>query len=468
MYRALHLTIARLFADQLQADAAVLNSGRDLNKVSMAAKWTPSSEEFHDRHTWIVGSIAELLHPRHIICPQVEKDDRKKYLMYARMSYRSVTVSPLRKHLRVVERDITAGTFDSINYERVPSLAMENYQGIFFKKDEDRFNGYLDKVASGKAKISGAILLPSRMVHKARTIAGRPGEKKKSAAQVNAQERVLEGQWKSLVKRMKNSGSIQGAIGVCDVSSSMSFKQFRDGTTPMDSAIGLSLLLAEVVDGPFGGHFISFHCDPRLLEVGGPSDSRSFREKVEAVRSAPWGLNTDFIAVFEKLILPVAIENKIKPEDMIKQVFVFSDMQFDEASQGVSPSSGMEVPKWSSSFERINKLYLDAGYEMPTLVFWNLAGDQGKPVTTEEPGTALVSGCSQGQLKMFLDGGKFDKLEEVTVVEDADMAELAGDYDDLDVGMVNIRVTKKQKVDPLVTVMRAISHPAYAMLKVID
>jgi hypothetical protein len=419
-YRALHLTIARLFAYQLKADAEVLKSGKDLKKISLAAKWAPSPEEFHDKHTWIVGSIAELMHPREAICPQVDKEDRALYLMYARMAYRKMTVSPLRKHLEVVERDIAAGTFENINYERVPSLAMEKHQVTFIKKDEARFSGYLDKVASGSAKISGAILLPSEMVSKVLKVRGRLGDKKLSSVEQKAQERVLEGQWKSIVKRIKDSGTIQGAIAVCDVSGSMGSPRFRDGTTPMDSAIGLSLLIAEVVDGPFGGHFISFHSDPKIHDVGGPNDLRPFREKVMEVAASPWGMNTDFVAVFEKLILPVAIDNKIKPEDMIKQVFVFSDMQFDAAS---SAYGHQDMPKWSSSFERVKKLYANAGYEMPTLVFWNLAsgrsysydsddGGPGKPVTAEEPGTALVSGYSQGQLKMFLDGGKFDELDE--------------------------------------------------------
>jgi hypothetical protein len=40
--------------------------------------------------------------------------------------------------------------------------------------------------------------------------------------------------------------------------------------------------------------------------------------------------------------------------------------------------------------------------------------------------------------------------------------------DDGNEDMVDVRIMKKQKVDPLVTVKRAISHPAYAMLKVVD
>ena len=164
----------------------------------------------------------------------------------------------------------------------------------------------------------------------------------------------------------------------------MTFPEFPDKTCPMDSAIGLSLLLAEVVEPPFGGAFITFSEEPHIQKVGGRSDKRTFAEKVQYIMQSSWGMNTDFVAVFEKLILPLAIEKGLKQEDMVKQVFVFSDMEFDAAQTGST--------RWSTSFERIKQKYEEAGYEMPTLVFWNLAASKfhgedphPKPVTADEP-----------------------------------------------------------------------------------
>ncbi|KAE9965621.1 hypothetical protein BLS_007498 [Venturia inaequalis] len=462
-YRALHLTIARLFAIQLKTDIEILRSGKNLTKISLAAKWTPSPDEFHDKHTKISGTIAEILHAHDALCPAVDKADRAQYLILAKMALRKSELSPLRKQLEVVERDISGNTFANIKYDHVPSLAMERYQKTFIKKDEAHFNEYLDEVMSGSAKISGAILLPSQMVQKVKN--GFRGTKALSTVQQAAEQRVSEGQWQSIVKRVKDSGSLSGCIAVCDVSGSMSSPTFSDGTTPMDAAVGLSLLLAEVVDGPFGGHIITFHEQPSILEVGGPNDKRSFLDKIVFMANAPWGGSTDLVAVFEKLILPTAKMHKIKPEDMIKQVIVFTDMQFNAAvgRYGYDLEADSDSTEWSSSFERIKQSYAEAGYEMPTLVFWDLAGGRefaSKPVGAEEPGTALVSGYSQGQLKMFLDGGEFEELEVEETVEDAE-----GDEGE---DLIDVRVSKKQKVDPFAIVMRAISHPAYAMLKVID
>jgi hypothetical protein len=99
-YAALHYTIARLFASQLRTDSVALKAGgKQLRNISLAAKWAPSMGEFHDKHTFIVSSIAEILHPQE---SKEDENDRTLYLKHARMSYRVQTVSPLRKYLAVV------------------------------------------------------------------------------------------------------------------------------------------------------------------------------------------------------------------------------------------------------------------------------------------------------------------------------------------------------------------------------
>ena len=379
--------------------------------------------------------------------------------------------------MEIVERPISAEKFDEIKYDRVPSLAMKQYTSLFIKKDQERFEKYIDGVAEGKVRISGATLLPSTLVaavqdtHHGYSMAGRGAkganamvEAKKAQIERGLIQKTIDGQWKTLVQRIKDSGTLESSIAVCDVSGSMSGPRFSDGTCPMDSAIGLSLLLAEVTQPPFGGAFITFSADPQVMHVGGKDDTRSFADKVSYIKNTEWGMNTDFVAVFERLILPMAIENKLKQEDMVKQVFVFSDMQFDAASSGYSPPA--KSGRWSTSYERIQQKFKDAVYEMPTLIFWNLAGGRAgvsghgdetapKPVQAYEEGTALVSGYSQGQMKMFLDNGQFEDPEDEVVEEEGEDGEV-------------VVKKEKAKVDPMATVRKAISHEAYKMLRVVD
>lgn len=510
IYRALHISVARLFAEQLRTDLDILNRSDTAAKrrISLCAKWAPSADRFHDKHTFIVSSIAEIMHPLSSFpgfkdYDPSSVDQRTFYLRHAREAYRK-DIAALRKHLGVVERDITASTFGNIKYDRIPSLAMHNYAELFAKKDTDRFGAYIEQVASGQARISGATLLPSAIIKlvregvdedtndepfgKARKSNAR-GAKNFVMAKIEDMTRTtLDLQWKSLVQRIKDSGTLENCIAIADVSGSMMSPRFSDGTCPMDSSIALSLLIAEVTKPPFGGAFITFSTNPTVQRV---DLSSSLQDKYLQLCQADWAMSTDFVAVFEKLILPMAIENKLKREDMVKRVFVFSDMHFDSASSGRGSTD-----RWSTSYERIERHFQEAGYEMPELVFWNLAGGQQpampqyfvahpppgfpiqspsdvlnifgaqrppqfiapKPVDASTKGTALVSGYSQAMLKIFLEGSSFDE----DAPED-DLVEKTGDF-----GEVVIDRAKRRKLEQMDIVKKAIGHKAYSMLRVVD
>jgi hypothetical protein len=483
VHRALHLAVARLFVEQLQTDLRIFNGEdkRAKKYISLCAKWAPSTDRFHDKQTFVVSSIAEAMYPVSSFAEGVlpktddEAKDREVYLRHAREKYRQ-DVAKLRAHLEVVERNLSAQTFDKIKYEKVPSVAMNKYFPLFAQKDTVRFEGYLDRVLQGKSNISGAVLLPSTLVHLVRSGGGREGVRRRprdSKHNVNQMmwareqalhDKVIDGQWNSLVQRIKDSGTLENCIAVCDVSGSMSHPVFPDKTCPMDSAIGLSMLIAEATKPPFGGVFITFDSSPSVVEI---SKTASFREKVMEMERAPWGQSTNFLAVFEKLILPIAVKNKLKQEEMVKRVFVFSDMHFDSAVGWNREAA------WTGSFERIQQAYRAAGYEMPELVFWNLAGGRAgytgsgnpiapKPIKGDEPGTALMSGYSQGSLKVFLDGGDFKENE------DKNDFEMVEDKEGGDGETAVVVQPKREKHDPLSTVMKTISHKAYDMLKVVD
>ena len=446
VHRALHLTVARLFANQLRADLDLFKSDDPKKKkeISLCAKWAPSTNRFHDKHTFVVTTIAELVHPQPAVSSEAE---REVAIRMAREMYRK-DISALRAHLAVVERHMSAKTYSNIKYERVPSIAMKNYARQFVSGDRERFEKYLDAVAKGRTKISGAVLLPSTLIRDLRNCSMR------SYIHEEIMKKVVDAQWNSLVRRARDSGTLTSCIAVCDVSGSMYGPTLPDSTCPMDSAIGLSLLVAEVVEPPFGGTFITFSTRPEVVTV---DVSNGLAAKREQLMSGVHG-STNFVAVFKDCILPMAIKHKVKPEDMVKRVFVFSDMHFDQAESSHD--------SFNSSYDRIKEQYEQAGYDMPQLIFWNLAGGRGgrapKPVTVQHTGTVLVSGYSQGMLKVFLDGGGFEEPEEE--VEQTVLQEEVADENGKEV----VQVTKKPKLDPLTLVKKAVSHKAYDMLRVMD
>jgi hypothetical protein len=470
-YRALHYTVARMFAEQLKEDKALLDSGKrsDLKELSLAAKWAPSFGEFHDKHTFILSSIAEILFPDPAAsCP--DATDRELYLRHVREHCRKQYTSPLRKALSVVERDIAANTFDRIKYERVPSLAMDRYAKLFMEKDFEHFKAYIQNVTKGTANISGATLMPSALISKARNMAAIVQHSNtvnfkavKAAAEVEMQADVIDGQWKTLVQRVRDAGTLQSSLAICDVSGSMSYPMFSDSSCPMDSAIGLSLLIAEVTASPFGGGFISFSEKPTYISL---KTDAGLLEQVRYILETPWGMTTDFVAVFEDIILPMAVSNKLSQDDMVKQVFVFSDMQFDAAQPNgqanwnttYDASQEWVTQRWTTSFQRIKEKYAAAGYEVPRLIFWNLADSStDKPTTMEDTDTVLVSGYSQGMLRAFLESGALDEGDDEVVEE-----EVVGED-----GLVEVRSERKKK-DPLAVVKKTLAHKAYEILEVMD
>jgi hypothetical protein len=137
----------------------------------------------------------------------------------------------------------------------------------------------------------------------------------------------------------------------------MEYPVLPDKTTLVHYSIGLSFLLAELTGPWFGGVFITFSEEPEVVKVGRPLDNGCFTEKVSYAMGAHQGMWINFVAVFEKLILPMVI---VMLEDMVKQAFVFSsDMQFNSVDDSED--------RWTTPYGRIQKGF--AGATMPT-IYW--------------------------------------------------------------------------------------------------
>ena len=94
--------------------------------------------------------------------------------------------------------------------------------------------------------------------------------------------------------------------------------------------------------------------------------------------------NTNIQAVFE-LILKTAVKNQLPQEEMPERIIIVSDMEFDCCAQDAD----------ITNFEYAKKIFEEAGYSLPKIVFWNVASRKMQiPVTQNEQGVTLVSGCT--------------------------------------------------------------------------
>ncbi|VVB14791.1 unnamed protein product [Arabis nemorensis] len=350
------------------------------NKQDLS-KWCPSIDSCFDRATLICESIAKKLFPRESF-PEYEGVEEAHYAYRVRDRLRKQVLVPLRKTLQLPEVYMGASDWNSLPYNRVASVAMKSYKEIFLKRDAERFQQYLEDARSGKTKIAAGAVLPHEIIGE---LNGGDGGQ------------VAELQWKRMVDDMRKKGSLTNCIAISDVSGSMR-------GTPMEVAVALGLLVSESSEDPWRGKLITFSENPELHLVKGDD----LRRKTEFVRRMEWDMNTDFQKVFD-LILKVAVEGRVKPEEMIKRVFVFSDMEFDQARVKQYRRYGGCYQErnggWETDYEAIMRKYRENGYgeAVPEIVFWNLRNSGCTPVTGSEKGVALVSGFSKNLIKMFLD-----------------------------------------------------------------
>ncbi|KAG7550482.1 von Willebrand factor A-like domain superfamily [Arabidopsis thaliana x Arabidopsis arenosa] len=378
-YRYLHERVSDLFANQLKRDLEFLTSDQT-NKISLAAKWCPSLDSSFDKATLLCESIARKIFPRESF-PEYEGVDEAHYAYRVRDRLRKEVLVPLRKTLQLPEVYMGARNWDTLPYNRVASVAMKTYKDIFLNHDAERFQQYLDDAKTGKTKVAAGAVLPHEII---RDLDGGDGGQ------------VAELQWKRTVDDLKEKGSLRNCIAICDVSGSM------DGD-PMEVSVALGLLVSELSEEPWRGKLITFSQNPEMHLVTGDD----LRSKSEFVRNMQWGMNTDFQKVFD-LILRVAVEGNLKPEEMIKRVFVFSDMEFDQASSSSSSNAygrQSRSNEWETDYEVIVRKYRQNGYGevVPDIVFWNLRDSRATPVPGNKKGVALVSGFSKNLMKMFLE-----------------------------------------------------------------
>lgn len=184
--------------------------------------------------------------------------------------------------------------------------------------------------------------------------------------------RVLDVTWHA----QENFAGKQNSLVVIDGSGSM----YGGNPMPATVAQSLGLYFAEKNTGVFANHFITFSSKPQLVEVKG----RDLLSKLQHISSYDEVADTNIQAVFE-LILRTAVKNNVPQSEMPERIFIISDMEFNYCTNNAE----------MTNFEYAKKSFEEAGYKLPKVIFWNVASRvQQIPVTKNEQGVTLVSGCN--------------------------------------------------------------------------
>ena len=331
--------VRELIKAQLNIDSDHM---KDSESISLLAKWMPSINTSSKETQALGRKWAKIL-------GLTEKEYRQK-------------LSALRKHIDIVERKMSANEWVKVNYSSVPSRASLIYKQAFAKHDATRYQEFIEAAVKGEVKINSAVLYPYDILHKYGVHGGWGAS--------SGVDLTLEALWKQLPNYADTD---KNALVVADVSGSMS-------GTPMEVCISLAIYIAERNKGCFKDQFITFSERPQLQNLVGTT----LRERINNLSQANWDMNTNMEAVFD-LVLNAAVSNKVPQSELPDSIFIISDMEFDRCMRDSS----------LTNFESAKRKFADAGYELPKVVFWNVASrGQQAPVTKDEKGVYLVSGCS--------------------------------------------------------------------------
>lgn len=337
-----------LIDSQLEADFDAMMQGEE---ISLLAKWLPS----------VNATCRATVARANRICTFLGMNGRE---------YRKL-LSRLRSHIRIIENNLRERDY-TFDYEKQPSKAMFKYRKAFARNDGERYAEFLNRVTCGEAKLNTGTLMPYEIID--------PIFKRNVDA---AEADAINTTWYA----QEDFGTNENALVVVDGSGSM----YGGDPRPISVAMSLGIYVAERNSGLFKNHFITFSEKPRLVEIKGDT----ILEKVRYCHTFNEVANTNVEKVF-KLILDAAVKNALPQEELPARIYIISDMEFDWCAEDAS----------LTNFECAKKLFEEAGYRLPEVVFWNVASrNRQQPVTRNEQGVILVSGCTPRLFAMVAENG---------------------------------------------------------------
>ena len=305
------------------------------------------------------------------------------------------TLSILRERINVLERLMSEGRWDEIEFDKIPSKAGMKYKNAFARHDLERAKNenvqtYEDFAKDSTKKVNAKALYPYECVHEALNIMGNQqgwSSRGRHVALDDTQRLMTNKYWDNLADYF--NGATFNGIALVDTSGSMS-------GTPIEVAISLGLYCAEKNQGAFANHFISFESNPHWIETSGVD----FCDKVYRITGAEWGGSTNVEAAMD-LILNVAKQNGCSQDEIPQNLVIISDMEFNYCVTSNNYGRGNVN---DTLFEKIAAKYRANGYEMPHVIFWNVNARQANIPMLGNGNVSFVSGFSPSIFETIMSG----------------------------------------------------------------
>ena len=325
----------------------------------------------------------------------------RRYLGMTHREYRK-TLSILRTRINVLEKLMSAGKWDEIEFDKIPSRAGMIYKNAFARHDLERAKSekpvqtYAEFAKDETKTVNAKVLYPYECVAEAIKMIPRnfswysSGSASNSLPPMDDTNRLMVNKYWTNLADYFNGATFNG-LAVVDTSGSM---VGSEPSAPINVAISLGLYCAEKAKGPFAGHYVSFASRPQLISTEGVD----FVDKVYRIYKTNLVDNTNIEATFD-LLLNTAIQNRCSQDDLPQNVIVISDMEFDSARGYYGRGADTHT-----LMENIERKWLAHGYQMPVLTFWNVQARQDNIPMCVRDGINFVSGFSPSIFQQIMSG----------------------------------------------------------------
>lgn len=383
--KEISLYATEMVINQFRADMQAVKSAKndETVNISLLAKWMPSLQTKKSEDKKVV---------RHLL---------KKLNMQEREYRKSLAL--LRNHLNIIEKSLSAKDYEAIDMEKLSSKQQLRYSACFKRVMEQKRHEYIQAVLRGEKKMNASVLNPIEVLH----------EYAKGCYRNVSYNEDLEALW-SLIPD-KTSGNCNTLVVRDGSGSMMSAIGQGSSATMLEAATSMAIYCAEHITGAFNNTFITFSSRPEVVNLSG---CITLADKINLLYRYNDCSNTDIEATFD-LVLNTAIEGGLAQEELPAYLMILSDMEFDDA-RGFrryyckKSTTYEEENSRDTLFTTIRKKWNEAGYEMPTLVFWQLNGARTiYPEIDAKNGIIFLSGFSTNELELVM-AGKYETVEEIT------------------------------------------------------
>ncbi len=176
----------------------------------------------------------------------------------------------------------------------------------------------------------------------------------------------------------------------------------------IDAADAMSIYCAERISGVFHNMCLTFSKYPEIIDL---SDCDTFAKKINKLGKYIKSYEIDVEATFD-LVLDMAVKYNLPQKKIPAYLLILCNMEFDMA---------LEMGEWGNLnketlFSSIRKKWKAHGYDMPTLVFWQLnendKDDENRAVCSEidsDNGIIFLRGFSETVLELIM-ADEYEKI----------------------------------------------------------